>query len=180
MSARDNILRRIRALQDKPPSPAAGEHEAVRAHLQAHPQGPRPKADWEPAARFRERALSLASTCDEIATQAGIPAAVAAYLRDNNLPLVLIDLVGCAATQLRKIPPTTWYRFQRLLEETTTVCAVFTPRPMIAAAQTRITLRSKFSLAALDAELDEWLRGLKVEASEARGFSEFAAQNVAG
>jgi hypothetical protein len=101
-------------------------------------------------------------------------------LRDNNLPLVLIDLVGGAAAQLRKIPPTTWYRFQRLLEETTTVCAVFTPRPMIAAAQTRITLRSNFSLAALDAEPDEWLRGLKVEASDARGFSEFAAQNVAG
>lgn len=87
MSARDNILRRIRALQGKPPSPAAGEHEAVRAHLQAHPQGPRPQAGWEPVARFRERALSLASTCDEVAVQADIPAVVAGYLRKNNLPL---------------------------------------------------------------------------------------------
>jgi L-lactate dehydrogenase complex protein LldG len=87
MSARDNILRRIRALQGRPPLPAAGEHEAMRAHLQAHPQGPRPRADWEPAVRFRERALSLASTCDEVATQAGIPAAVADYLRKNNLSL---------------------------------------------------------------------------------------------
>jgi L-lactate dehydrogenase complex protein LldG len=83
MSARDNILRRIRALQGRPPLPAAGEHEAMRAH----PQGPRPRADWEPAVRFRERALSLASTCDEVATQAGIPAAVADYLRKNNLSL---------------------------------------------------------------------------------------------
>lgn len=87
MSARDNILRRIRALQGKPPSPAAGEHEAVRAHLQAHPQGPRPQAGWEPVARFRERALSLASTCDEVTVQADIPAAVAGYLRKNSLPL---------------------------------------------------------------------------------------------
>lgn len=87
MSARDNILKRIRALQGRPPSPAAGEHEAVRAYLQTHPQSPRPAAGWEPAARFRERALSLASTCDEVATQAEIPAAVAGYLRKNNLPL---------------------------------------------------------------------------------------------
>lgn len=87
MSARNNILGRIRALQGKPPSPVAGEHEAVQAYLQAHPQGPRPKADWDPVVRFRERALSLASTCDEVATQAGIPAAVAGYLRKNNLPL---------------------------------------------------------------------------------------------
>jgi len=48
-------------------------------------------------------------------------------LRDNNLPLVLIDLKLNPEKQLRKIPATVWYRFQRLVEETSAVCMVFTP-----------------------------------------------------
>ncbi|MEK6591998.1 MAG: lactate utilization protein C [Pseudomonadota bacterium] len=87
MSARNNILRRIRALQGKPPSPTAGEREAVRAYLQTRARSPRPAADGEPATRFHERALSLASTCDDVAAAAHIPAAVADYLRKNDLPM---------------------------------------------------------------------------------------------
>jgi len=43
--------------------------------------------DWDPVARFRERALGLASTLDEVATLAAIPAAVARYLAAHSLPL---------------------------------------------------------------------------------------------
>lgn len=87
MSARENILKRIRALQGKPQSPAAGEHEAVRAYLRAREPGPRPALDWEPVTRFRACALSLASTCESVAATTGIAAAVADYLRKNDLPL---------------------------------------------------------------------------------------------
>lgn len=59
----------------------------MTAYIRAHPQGPRPRSDWEPVARFRERALSLASTLDEVTSVAGVPQAVANYLRGNNLPL---------------------------------------------------------------------------------------------
>lgn len=93
-------------------------------------------------------------------------------LRDGNLPLVLLDLVSNPAAQLRKIPATTWYRFQRLIEQTSAVCVVFTPKAMVAPAQKRIGLRSRFSLNALEREPQELLRELKVEIAETRRFGE--------
>jgi len=93
-------------------------------------------------------------------------------LRDGNLPLVLLDLVSNPAVQLRKIPATTWYRFQRLIEQTSVVCVVFTPRVMVAPAQVRMALRSRFSLEALEREPQELLRELKVEIAEARRLGE--------
>ena len=93
-------------------------------------------------------------------------------LRDGNLPLVLFDLVSNPAVQLRKIPATTWYRFQRLIEPTSAVCIVLTPRMMVAPAQVRITLHSRFSINALEREPQELLRELKLEVAETRHFGE--------
>lgn len=93
-------------------------------------------------------------------------------LRDGNLPLVLLDLVSNPPAQLRKIPATTWYRFQRLIEQTLAVCVVLTPRAMVAPAQVRITLRSRFSIHALEREPQELLRELKLEVAETRHFGE--------
>jgi hypothetical protein len=93
-------------------------------------------------------------------------------LRDGNLPLVLLDLTSNPAAQLRKIPATTWYRFQRLLEQTSAVCVVMVPRPMVAPAQVRITLLSRFSIQALDREPQELLSELKLDVTEARRFGE--------
>jgi len=89
-------------------------------------------------------------------------------LRDRNMSLVVLDLAANPAAQLRKIPATVWYRFQRLLEQTSTVCAVLTPRAMVSPAKVRITLRSRFSLAALEAERDGLLRELRVYVSAER------------
>jgi hypothetical protein len=86
-------------------------------------------------------------------------------LRDGNLPLVLLDLKLNSEKELQKIPVTTWYRFQRLVQETTTVCVAFTPRPMLFPAVMRIDLHSQFSIAALDGDAPELLRNLKVEVS---------------
>jgi L-lactate dehydrogenase complex protein LldG len=86
MSAREDILARIRARQGKAPVPAEAEREAVRAHIQAHAGSTRPRMEWEPVARFRERALGLASTVDEVAAPDQVPAAVAGYLKANGLP----------------------------------------------------------------------------------------------
>jgi hypothetical protein len=95
-------------------------------------------------------------------------------LRDNNLPLVLIDLKLMPEKQLRKIPATVWYRFQRLVEETSAICMVFTPWPMVSPAQTRITLHSAFSLETLEKNNDELLAELKIEISDRRQFAETA------
>ena len=45
---------------------------------------------WEPVARFREQALRLASTIEEVTSLDGVPAAVARYLRQHGLPLVAV------------------------------------------------------------------------------------------
>jgi L-lactate dehydrogenase complex protein LldG len=90
VSARENILARIRARQGKPVAQAAAEREAVRSHIQSHPGSPRPRMEWDPVARFRERALGLASTVDEVETLDAVPTAVARYLKAGALPLTAV------------------------------------------------------------------------------------------
>jgi L-lactate dehydrogenase complex protein LldG len=85
--ARENILARIRARQAKPAIATEAEREAMRAHIAAHAHSPRPAADWETVARFRERALGLSSTVDEVEALAAVPVAVARYLGAASLPL---------------------------------------------------------------------------------------------
>jgi len=101
LTARENILARIRARQGKPAAQTAAEREAVRSHIQAHSGSPRPLMDWDPVARFRERALGLASTVDEVETLAAIPAAVARYLRAGALPLTAVCWAEFAALDWR-------------------------------------------------------------------------------
>jgi L-lactate dehydrogenase complex protein LldG len=90
MAARENILMRIRAAQGRAGVPTPQERAAVVDYITAHPQGPRPTSGWEPVARFRDRALGLASTLAELPSQAGVPQAVAAYLASNSLPLAAV------------------------------------------------------------------------------------------
>jgi hypothetical protein len=98
-------------------------------------------------------------------------------LRDANLPFVLLDLKWNPETQLRKIPAATWYRFQRLLEETEAACIVVTPRPLVAPARARITLAPQFRLAALEQQAGPLLRELKLEISLARKQAELPFPN---
>ena len=65
-------------------------------------------------------------------------------LRDGNLPVVLLDLALNPDAQLRKIPAPTWYRFQRIVEESAATFIVLTPRAMISPAQVRVTLALAF------------------------------------
>ena len=89
-------------------------------------------------------------------------------LRDGNLPFVLLDLALNPEAQLRKIPAPTWYRFQRIVEKSTTVLVAFTPRAMVSSAPVRVTLRSRFALCALEQAQDELLHELEFQAIEAR------------
>jgi L-lactate dehydrogenase complex protein LldG len=87
MSARERILARIRERQGKPDNATPDEFEIVRSHLAAHPRNPAPRDAWDPPTRFRERAVSLASTLDEAENMTDVPGLVAAYLRERELPL---------------------------------------------------------------------------------------------
>ena len=81
------MLARIREQQGKPAMPDPRELQTVRAHVAQHPRSPAPRDEWDPLNRFRERALSLASTVDEAESFAHAPARVADYLRARALPM---------------------------------------------------------------------------------------------
>ena len=66
-------------------------------------------------------------------------------LRDGNFPLVIVDLVLNPPEDL-KIPQTTWYRLQRLVEPTSTACLVLTRCSMVSSAQLKIVLENSWTL----------------------------------
>ncbi len=71
-------------------------------------------------------------------------------LRDGNFPIVIMDLVLNAAEQLRKIPQTSWYRLQRLVEPTPSALLVLTRRSSISRAQWKLSLENSWRLADLE------------------------------
>jgi len=85
VSARGNILGRIRTSLRR----EAGDGAATRVHarLAAHALSPRPHVAGDLAAYFREKALALSTTVADVADLAAVPAAVAAYLSSNALPM---------------------------------------------------------------------------------------------
>ncbi len=87
MTARDNILGRIRTALGRTAPLTEQQSSQMRAKLREHPRGPLPGMHWELLPRFRERCEGLSSTVDQVASLAEVPAAVARYLRQNGLPL---------------------------------------------------------------------------------------------
>ena len=88
-------------------------------------------------------------------------------LRDGNFPIVALDLVLNGADELRKIPQTTWYRLQRLVEPVPTAFLVLTRRSMISSAQVKLVLENKWELA--DLQRDDALATLKFQVQRAHG-----------
>ena len=66
-------------------------------------------------------------------------------LRDGNFPLVIVDLVLNAPKELRKIPQTSWYRLQRLVETSPTACLVLSRQSMVSSAQLKIVLENSWT-----------------------------------
>jgi hypothetical protein len=73
-------------------------------------------------------------------------------LRDGNFPLVIVDLVLNPLAELRRIPQTTWYRLQRLVEASPSACLVLTRQSMVASAQLKIVLENSWMLESLQNE----------------------------
>src|SRR3954467_10832918 len=87
MTARERLLAEIPKRQGKPDAPQAAEITAVRSYIDAHSRSAGPRDAWDLYARFRERALSLASTLEEASSLDEVPRRIAAYLREHDLPL---------------------------------------------------------------------------------------------
>lgn len=68
-------------------------------------------------------------------------------LRDGNIPLIVLDLQ--MNRDLRRIPATTWYRFQRIIEPTASALVVLTSRPIVSSAAERVELHNRWTLEAM-------------------------------
>jgi hypothetical protein len=73
-------------------------------------------------------------------------------LRDGNFPMVIVDLVLNSIEELRKIPQTSWYRLQRLVEAAPTACLIINRQSMVSSAQLKIVLENSWTLEALEKE----------------------------
>lgn len=126
-SARQAIFSRIRKAQNRPEEPTTEEREAVREYIERHSQGPRPSIGSDLVARFKEQALRMSDTVDEVGSLADVPAAVARYLDDIGVPKAAIawktlsDMQwGEAGLQVEFRPP----RNEDLVGITGAFCAV--------------------------------------------------------
>ncbi len=70
-------------------------------------------------------------------------------LRDGNFPLVILDLMLNAVQELRRIPATSWYRLQQLVEGTTTAFLVMSRHNLVPSARTKLVLENQWQLAHL-------------------------------
>lgn len=88
MSARDNILARVRRGLGLPGDVPGAERSEVLCAINENARGPRPTVDWtDHVERFALRSKMLSTTVDRVATLNDAPAAVARYLNELKLPL---------------------------------------------------------------------------------------------
>jgi hypothetical protein len=89
-------------------------------------------------------------------------------LRDGNLPIVILDLALNPARELRKIPSSTWYRFQRLVEDGAAAFLAITPSAMASSAKHRIFLRGELPADAFHLSEIQLMDRLIIEPSESQ------------
>ena len=89
-------------------------------------------------------------------------------LRDENFPLVLIDLRSIEDTRLRRTPLSLWYRLQRLARRNETRLALFTARATVPSAHLRLAFTVPYPLASLDEPVHALARDLPIEVVRSR------------
>ncbi len=91
MSARDNILQRIRSQSGRTGVTTERELVAARAHIAQRARGPMPSIAREnPLNRFIGECERLKTSVDDLATLKDVPQALAAYLSQNSLKMTVV------------------------------------------------------------------------------------------
>jgi L-lactate dehydrogenase complex protein LldG len=90
MTARDDILDRVREKLGRNADNAAPARRAIDACLAARQQGPRPRVDGDLLERFKGKSEALSTTVEIVAEWPAVPAAVARYLTANQLPTKVV------------------------------------------------------------------------------------------
>ncbi len=87
-------------------------------------------------------------------------------LRDGNVPVLALDLQLLPADQLRRIPASTWHRFQRVAGQSGVVFVALTPRPMVEGARARIVAGGRWTLDAMRMPRRDLPGGMRVNVFE--------------
>ena len=95
-------------------------------------------------------------------------------LRDGNLNLVVLDLRSSLPAETRKVPSTSWYRLQRVVEPAATAFVVLTSQPLVSGARPRLVLEGRFGLEAFNSHQHDLTTRLQVKL--VRGHEEAARQ----
>src|SRR4030095_15017882 len=65
---------------------------------------------------------------------------------------LIVDLVLNPLEELRRIPQTSWYRLQRLVEASSAACLVLSRHSMVSSAQLKIVLENSWRLKSFEEE----------------------------
>jgi recA bacterial DNA recombination protein len=94
-------------------------------------------------------------------------------LRDGNLSLVILDFKENPDQELRKIPGSAWYRFQRIIEESRNALLAITRHPIVKSAQITISTTHRLRLDDLSAERTDLIKFLSLEIIRLRPSQEY-------
>lgn len=94
-------------------------------------------------------------------------------LRDGNLSLAILDFKENPDQELRKIPATTWYRFQRITEENRSALLTITRHPIVNSAQITISTMHRLCIDDLASQRTDLLKYISLELSRSRTQREY-------
>ena len=99
-------------------------------------------------------------------------------LRDGNLPLIVLDLQNVPIRQARKVPMSTWHRFQRLAEPGGTALVILSTQPLVEGAQVRIALAQRWPLAVMRQRRSKLLQEMRAQVFPRRHFAQMPGSDA--
>lgn len=93
-------------------------------------------------------------------------------LRDGNLPLIVLDLQYLPLREARRVPTSTWHRFQRLAEPGGTAMLILSTQPIVEGAPVRIAMRQRWTLQAMRSRRSQLLQRVEAQVFTRRQFAQ--------
>jgi hypothetical protein len=94
-------------------------------------------------------------------------------LRDGNLSLVILDFKENQDQELRKIPASAWYRFQRITEENRNTLLAITRHPIVSNAQITISTMHRLCMDDLSIQRTDLIKFIPLEIIRLRTSQEY-------
>jgi RecA/RadA recombinase len=94
-------------------------------------------------------------------------------LRDGNLSLVILDFKESLDKELRKVSESTWYRFQRIIEENRNALLTITRHPIVTNAQVTVSTTHQLCMDDLSTQRTDFIHCISLEIIHSRTHREY-------